>query len=123
MGITQEGIDGEQKLFALLRQRGFDFFQPDGIGLKDNKYYLFECKHQERFTSPPFDGHGLPRWQVQARLKFQSVTGVIAIFIVFDKKTNEVFTQSLTKLEAGKYFDTKGLKPRRVYPLTSFVKL
>lgn len=122
MGITIDGIDGEQRLFTLLRDKEFKFFQPDAIGFKNGKYYLFECKHQERFVKPPFDGHGLPKWQVEARLNFEDRTGIVAILVVFDKETDEIFYQSIRKLEQGEYFDTRGLKPRRIYPLTSFVK-
>lgn len=123
MGITLDGIDGEQRLFTLLKAKGIIFFQPDAIGVKDNKYYVFECKHQERFISPPFDGHGLPIWQVMARLNFEKETGIVAILVVFDKETQEVFYQALHTLEKGQHHDTKGQKPRRIYPLTSFNKL
>ena len=125
MGITQEGIEGEQKLFKLLRKSKFDFFQPDAIGFHGGKYYLFECKHQEQFTPPPFYGHGLPKWQVEARLKFEEETNIKAILVVFDKKTNEIFWQSLKKLNSDpkNYIDTKGLKPRRVYNIECFINI
>lgn len=120
MGITKDGIDGEQMLFEVLRQKGFNFFQPDAIGERNGSYYLFETKHQERFNPPPFEGHGLPKWQVKARLKFQEATGIVAILMVFDKVTKEIFWQRIDKLEKGRYIDTKGLSPRRVYELSSF---
>lgn len=120
MGITLDGIDGEQRLFSLLKETGLKFFQPDAIAKSGERYFLFECKHQERFTSPPFDGHGLPLWQIRARLEFENQTGIKAILVVFDKETNEIFVQTLKKLEKGNHFDTKGKKPRRIYPLTSF---
>jgi len=126
MGITKEGIEGEQMMLSLLRNRGYKCFQPDVIGLINNKYYVFEVKRQDRFNAPPFEGHGLPLWQVRARLEFQKATGVIAILVVFDKETNEVFYQRLDVLEKGKYFDTKNKdknRRRRVYPLEQFEKL
>ena len=43
MGITKDGIQGEQKLFELLKSKGFKFFQPDAIGYKDGCYYVFEA--------------------------------------------------------------------------------
>ncbi len=120
MGITKEGIEGEQKLFNFLRERGFEFFQADAIGYFDGEYYLFEAKQQERYEPPPFEGHGLPKWQVEARLKFQEKTGVIACFVVFEKGTNNIFYQRLDVLEETKYFDTKGDKPRRIYNIKFF---
>lgn len=122
MGITQEGIDGEQKLFAFLKEKNVDFFQADAIGLNKDKYELYEVKHQERYTPPPFEGHGLPKWQVDARMQFQIKTGIRCVFIVFDKETQDIFYQYLDVLELGEYFDTKGAKPRRIYPLTNFKK-
>jgi hypothetical protein len=120
MGITKEGIQGEKKLFEFLRNRGFKFFQADAIGSLEGEYYLFEAKHQERYDPPPFEGHGLPKWQVEARIKFQEETGVIAWFVVFEKGTNNVFYQRLDVLEKTKYFDTKGDSPRRVYSIKHF---
>jgi len=123
MGITKIGIEGEQKLFKLLKKKGYSFFQPDSLGKKDGVWYLFECKQQERFQPPPFEGHGLPKWQVDARLEFEKDTGVIACLVVFDLETEEVFFAKLSDLEKGKYIDTKGIKPRRVYDIESFIKL
>ena len=134
MGITQEGIAGEQMLGELLKEKGYKIFQPDWVGFKDGQYYLFECKHQERFTPPPFEGHGLPAWQVKARLEFQRQTGIVATLVVFDKKTDEIFWQRLDELENhehckdmfdtdGEILNTSGLKPRRIYKLNLFKKL
>jgi len=117
MGITEEGIEGEQMLFRWLRSRRVNFFQPDAIG--DNTIY--EAKHQERFRKPPFDGHGLPYWQIRARLDFADKNNMRAMLVVFDKETNEIFYQYFDVLEKGEHFDTRGAKPRRVYPLTSFI--
>ena len=123
MGITQDGINGEQALFVLLKSKGLKFFQPDAIGYKDGCYYVFEVKHQARYTPPPFEGHGLPKWQVEARLEFQRRTTIPCIFVVFDKETEEVFYQRIDKLEKGEYIDTHGMKPRRIYNLKEFKKL
>lgn len=120
MAATEDGIIGEQKLFKLLGEHGYKFFQADAIGEKDDKFFVFEAKHQERFKAPPFDGHGLPRWQVEARLSFEDKTGIGTMFVVFDKETNEIFVQNLRVLDEGLYHDTHGLKPRRIYPITSF---
>src|SRR3990167_3902951 len=126
MGITIDGINGEQQLFKLLKDNGFDFFQPDAIGREGGDYYIFECKHQAHFTKPPFDGHGLPKWQVEARLKFQERTKIKSILVVFEKpyeSTRLIYYQLLEKLDKGEHIDTEGDKPRRIYPLTSFIKI
>ena len=120
MGITEVGIEGGQFLMKFLHEKGFTVFQPDGIGLYKGIYYMFEMKHQERFKAPPFDGHGLPKWQIQARLAFFTKTKIPVILVVLDKETNEIFYQYLDRLDAGEHYDTHGLKPRKIYPLTSF---
>lgn len=122
MGITKQGIEGEQMLFKLLRDKSIKFFQPDAIGYKDGKYNLYEVKHQAMFKKPPFDGHGLPKWQVEARLKFQKDTTIRCVFVVFDSEDGNVYYQYLDVLEECEYFDTKGLKPRRVYNIKYFIK-
>lgn len=123
MGITEEGIKGEQKLFKWLRSQNYEFFQPDAIARKKDSWYVFEAKNQERFRPPPFEGHGLPKWQVEARLRFQEEFGIVAIFIVFEKDTNNIFIQRIDKLERGAFYDSLGAKPRRIYKLDSFIKL
>lgn len=120
MGITTDGIMGEQWLMGFLKDKGFDVFQPDCIGLFNGVYYLFEVKHQERFKAPPYDGHGLPLWQIEARLAFSGATGIPTVLVVKDKETNEVFYQYLDRLNNGEHFDTHGDKPRRIFPLDAF---
>ena len=120
MAIFEEGVWGEQTLLKLLKRKGWEVFQPDVIGKHNGKWCLFECKHQERFTPPPFEGHGLPRWQIKARLKFEEETGIKAYLVVFDKETNEIFYQLLSELEKGEFHDTHGKSPRRIYKLDNF---
>lgn len=118
MGITEEGIAGEQMLFKWLENRGIKFFQPDAIGGN----IVYEAKHQERYEAPPFDGHGLPHYQVRARMEFAEKKNMRAMLVVFDKATDEIFYQYFDVLEKGEHHDTHGAKPRRIYPLTSFMK-
>jgi Holliday junction resolvase len=123
MGITEDGILGEQLLFEFLRQRGFKYFQPDAIGQKDDVYYLFEVKHQKHYKSPPFNGHGLEQRQVRARLEFQEKTGIRVVLVVFEKpfeETGIVYYQFIDELEKGQYYDTQGFKRRRIYSLDNF---
>lgn len=121
MGITKIGIEGEQKLFKLLHDRGYHFFQPDTMAKKNGKWFVFETKQKERFNPPPFEGHGLDTRQVRARLDFQKETGIEAILVIFEVGTNNVYMQSFTNLELGEYFDTKN--GVRVYKLSSFISL
>jgi Holliday junction resolvase len=123
LGVTRIGIEGERWALSFLKQRGFDCFQPDWIARKGENYYLFEVKHQDMFEAPPFDGHGLPPYQVSARLDFEKRTGVRSWLLVRDKATGVVYAQSLLKLESGPKFYTKGDRGRVVYPLTSFIIL
>ena len=126
MGITKEGIEAEQWLLSWLRDnRNITIaMQPDGLAKSNNgSWNLYEIKHQEVFEPPPFKGHGLPKWQVKARLEFYEDTKVRPVLIIKDKKTKEIFAQYLDVLEKNEYFDTKGKKPRRVYNLKYFKKV
>ena len=119
MGITQQGIDGEQKLFKWLANRGVDFFQADAIGIDKDNYAIWEVKNKaEPFKPPPFYGHGLDIRQVNARLKFQSKTSIRCGFVVFELSKNIILWQWLDELEKGEHFDTKnGI---RIYPVENF---
>ncbi len=119
MGMTEQGIEGEQKLKSYLFAKGIEFFQPDGIGLDKDNYVLYEVKClTEPFKPPPFFGHGLWIYQIQARLGFQEKTGIRVRFVVFQSKDNTVCSAWLDELEKGKHFDTKnGI---RIYPIENF---
>ena len=81
----------------------------------------YEVKFQAVIEAPPFDGHGLPIWQVESRLEFERAVGVRAILLVFDR-AGRTFEQTMAQLERGPRFDTNGGSPRRIYPLESFVE-
>lgn len=123
MTIEQDGRFGERLAYDFFKKRGLAFFQADWIAKFGEDYCLYEIKHQEPFEPPPFWGHGLPLWQVQARLSFQEATGIRACLLIFDKKTGATYSQFLDELEQGRYLDTRGKKPRRVYPIASFIEL
>lgn len=120
MGIQAVGIEAEQWALEMFRKKGIKVFQPDGISLENGAYVLNEVKHQEQYNAPPFDGHGLPLWQVKARMDFYNQTGIRCRLIVKEKDKDIVYWQWLDDLEAIEYFDTKGMKPRRVYNLEFF---
>lgn len=121
MSIEISGRYAEKMSRIFLKKMGYQIFQADWIAHKDNdNYILVEVKHQEIFEPPPFRGHGLPLWQVKARLKFQKETGVVAILLILDMLTKKWYWQRLDRLESGEYFDTIGLSPRRIYKLNNF---
>lgn len=114
------GLEGEDKIRQRLNQKKIPFFQVDLIFFDDNRYKIAEIKHQEPFDPPPFKGHGLPRWQVEARLEFYYKTGVEPFLFILDKIDKNIYYQSFIILENGKYYDTNGEKPRRIYPIENF---
>jgi GNAT superfamily N-acetyltransferase len=126
MSVLEAGRVGEEWALGWLQKQGFKCFQMDWIAYQPNPssgtYLGIEVKNQERFVAPPFDGHGLPRWQVEARLRFQREVGVRVALVVHDKGTGEIFWQFLDTLETGEHHDTFGFKPRRIYPLGAFNK-
>ena len=87
---------------------------------KSGQWWLVEVKYQAHFTAPPFDGHGLPRWQVGARMQLWKEKGIRPLLWIFDYGSRTIYAQWLDILEAGRSHDTWGKKPRRVYPLESF---
>lgn len=120
MGITQQGIKGEQTLFKWLWKKGYTYFQPDAIALSNETFSMWEVKMKEEpFKPPPFYGHGLDIRQVKARIHFQKKTGIRCGFIVFQSNKNIILWQWLDELEKGEYFDTKN--GVRIYPIENFI--
>jgi hypothetical protein len=122
MSILTEGRYGEIMGRLWLKSKGFHVFQPDWISERERLYFTVEVKYQEIFLAPPFDGHGLPLWEVEARLAFQADTSVRAVLLVLDKITRYWYWQYLDVLEAGQHYDTNGKSPRRIYPVANFFK-
>ena len=120
MGIQLEGIEGEQWLLNEFRRKEIKVFQPDAISFEDGNWILNEIKNQEVYDPPPFKGHGLPLWQVIARIGFWRFTGIRIRLIIKEKGTNIVYWQWLDVLEEGKHYDTQGNKPRRIYPIENY---
>lgn len=119
----KEGFLGEQIVRDYLIAQDDCFFgQLDMIANIKKQWYSIEVKHQEMFTSPPFDGHGLPVWQVKTRMQLHKDTGVIPLFFVLDKQTKVLMYNSLINLEKGRKFKT-GKKSRVVYPIENFITI
>lgn len=116
----KEGFEGEKVVRNYLKTiSNCTFAQLDMIAVIDDKWYSIEAKHQEMFKSPPFDGHGLPIWQVETRIRLYKDTGIIPLLFVLDKNTKELIYNSLLILENGKKFIT-GRKSRVIYPIENF---
>lgn len=115
------GFEGESRVRKYLNKVNNCFYaQLDIIAKIDDIWYSIEVKHQAMFKAPPFNGHGLPEWQIKTRLKLFHDTGIIPLFFVLDKKTQVLMYNSLINLEAGKKFTT-GKKKRVIYPLENFL--
>ena len=115
-----EGLKGEKIIRDYFKQNKINFFQVDLMAKIENQWNLIEVKRQDIFEPPPFYGHGLPKWQIDARLKFQEETGIDAILYVIDKQTNIIYYQYMDLLLKGKQFQTNGLKPRIIFTLENF---
>lgn len=115
------GLVGENHCRNYLKDRNHEFFQVDLISRdkSSGKYYLWEVKHQARFRAPPFDGHGLPTWQIKARLDFYRSTGIRPILYVLDKETKDVYAQAFDVLNDSDSFLTKN-KSLVIFPIESF---
>lgn len=132
----REGFIGEEIIRQVLKDsdRVDIFFQADVVFHKKNgQWYLIECKHQEMFKKPPFDGHGLPKWQIDHRLRFQRDTGVICLLFIIEKGKKEdgksiLYYNELKYLNDNEFFDTAGgtlnvaQNKRRIFPLANFIK-
>jgi len=118
-----EGFEGEKIIRDFLESKKIHYFQIDLMAKVKDKWNIIEVKHQEAFEPPPFEGHGLPKWQIEARLNFQNETGIRALLFINDKKTKIIYWQYMDKLIKGQQFQTKGMKPRLIFPLESFKTL
>jgi len=81
-----QGFAGEGILRSILSEKGHQFGQIDLMSIcpKSGKTYFYEVKHQERFKGPPFDGHGLPPWQVDFRLKIAKAHNITPVLFIVE---------------------------------------
>ena len=114
------GREGEKIIRDWLVKYKIHFMQADILAKLKGGWSIFEIKHQEMFVKPPFDGHGLPKWQIEARLKFQQETNIRALLFIIDKDTEVIYWQYMDELIKGKSYQTKGNKPRVIFPLESY---
>ena len=114
------GFEGENKIRSIFEKNHIHYLQADMLAEINGKWHIIEVKHQDKFTPPPFYGHGLPRWQVDARLDLENKTGIIALLFIVDKETNIIYWQYMNKLMKGKFYQTNGTKPRIIFPIESY---
>jgi len=120
MSRWDEGRKGESVIRDLLTKHRIHFMQADILAKPRGKWNIYEVKYQEIFTPPPFTGHGLPLWQIQARLKFQEDTGIRASLYVVDKATGIIYYQYMDELMNGESYQTNGNNPRIIFPIDNY---
>lgn len=117
------GFAGEDVVRSWFIKQKIPFMQVDIMFKHKDRWCLGEVKTQEKFLAPPFDGHGLPKWQIDRRLEFQKDTGITAYLIVNDITEKCLYIESIDNLLQGEYFQTKGAKPRIIFNINLFKKL
>lgn len=125
MAIDEQGREGERLFMDFLMERNvLCKFQPDCIySISPGRWIIAEVKNQHYYEAPPFDGHGLPPYQVKSRLRLYKEKDIRCLFFVHEPNTTTVYWQWLDVLDAGEKFVTKGKKQRVIYPLTAFHKM
>jgi len=121
MDIEELGKEGEQQARILLKRMGFEVQSPDWLAVKDNNWVCIEVKKKERFTPPPFAGHGLDNRQIYLRERLLKEKDIRTFLMILEIGTDNIWGQYLDILERGIKFTTKnGIT---IYPLTSFNNL
>jgi len=127
----KQGFEGEKIVREFLKKQNYPFMQIDVFfeNKKNGKLYVGEVKAQEKFTKKlpdyPFDAHGLPPWQIKARLKLCERIGARAVFFVYDTQDKIVYWQFLdllNNLPPTKKMLTKTGK-RVLFDIESFNKI
>lgn len=128
----KQGFDGESIVRQLLKDCKHQYGQIDLISYDkvSKKLFMYEIKHQQRFKAPPFDGHGLPPYQFNFRLKIARLTGMIPFLIIIEpeidlKGEQNMFYQNMFNLESlgeDKKFTTEGDKKRLVFRIDTFLQ-
>lgn len=116
------GFEGEEIVRNWIKTKKYKFCQIDIAFKSDGRWFLGEVKAQEKFKAPPFDGHGLPEWQIKTRLELYNDTGITPFLFVYDLDEKCLYIQSMIKLFNGEKFVTKNTK-RMIFPLESFERI
>lgn len=127
MAIDEQGRAGEKLVMDVLQMFQVPVkFQPDALfKSKNGEWILIECKNQERFNAPPFDGHGLPPYQVKSRMNFYKETGIRCLFFVHEPGKDFVWWQWLDILESldNSQRTLSKTGKRIIYSLSAFKKI
>jgi hypothetical protein len=117
------GFAGEDLVRSWFIKKSIPFMQVDIMFKYKDKWCLGEVKTQEKFKAPPYDGHGLPKWQIDRRIEFFNDTGVEPYLIVYDLQDKCLYIESFINLLKKDYFQTNGAKPRTIFKIDSFKKI
>tara|TARA_R110000803_G_scaffold166836_1_gene230170 strand:+ start:978 stop:1379 length:402 start_codon:yes stop_codon:yes gene_type:complete len=117
------GFEGEDNIRKWFMNKKIPFMQVDIMFKYNKKWCLGEIKTQEKFIAPPFDGHGLPEWQIERRMQFYKDTGVEPYLIVYDLQEKCLYIKDIETLLNGEHFKTKGKKPRVIFKLQNFTRI
>lgn len=118
-----KGIKGEEIIREWFLEHKIPFMQVDLMFKYQGNWCLGEIKSQDKYLSPPFDGHGLPEWQVNKRMEFFKDTGIIPYLIIYDLNDKCIYIEKIPTLLQLEYFITKGKKPRIIFNINSFKKI
>lgn len=124
----KQGLIGEGIFRDFLSKRKIKFMQLDILWEYEGKWYVGEIKAQEKFTKGfgfPFDGHGLPPYQMQKRIEFGKAKDIIPVFIVYDINDECIYWQFFEYLDSLPD-DKKRLtktKKRIIFDISCFNKI
>ena len=116
--IEELGKEGEEKIMLLLKSWRYKVQSPDWLAEKDGEWICVEAKRKERFTPPPFEGHGLDLRQVFLRNKMLKEIKIRTLLVIYEIGTDDIYFQWLDILEKGEKFVTKNNIV--IYPLKIF---
>jgi hypothetical protein len=121
VSITIDGITAEKLAREwLIKKKIFNLQQLDWICKYNNKYFIVEVKSRELYKPPPFLGTGLDIRQLKLRNQLFIDLKIDTLLLIFEKDTNNIYYEFLSKLEKTKYFDTKN--KIRIYNIINFRK-
>lgn len=121
--IKNTGLNGERLALKFIKSNilGCKLMQLDWVLVYNNSVIIFEIKTQEKYTNP--NGHGLPSYQIDARLKLSKLFKKKArVFLLVVCLTDVcIYTMELDKNWSKKGFYTK-TKKRFIFYIEEFKK-
>lgn len=119
----RKGWEGEDLVRSFLKKQGIRYMQADLLFKNKDQWYLGEVKCQKKYVnwSTGFEGHGLPPWQINHRIKLYEDTGIIPYLFVVCQTDNVLYHESLLKLNKTEYFSTTKT-PRTIFNIKEFKK-